>query len=174
MAGEERRIRNSNRAASLERSTSAASCRETDARIPRLAGTTAHNTEAEPFDRPPWNLHNSEASALRKCIAVTQITICYHASKSRSPLCDNHHGHGYNSGINVAFYWRAKMDPILIREWSNENFHERVVDLESRGYIAQRETYTVTAEVNPETGYVIHVYCMEMRPAIANLASKAS
>src|SRR3954462_34843 len=137
MAGEERRIRNSNRAASLERSTWAASCRETDARIPRLAGTTAHNTEAEPFDRPPRNLHNSEASALRKCSAVTQITISHRASKSRLPWCDNHHGQGYSWVISVAFYRRAKMDPILIREWSNENFHERVVDLESKGYIAQ-------------------------------------
>ena len=58
------------------------------------------------------------------------------------------------------------MEPLLVREWDNEIFHRRVLELESKGYVACRETYSVTAEQNPETGYVIHLYCMEMRPAV--------
>jgi len=62
------------------------------------------------------------------------------------------------------------MDPILIREWDNERFHQRVLELESKGYVARRETYTVMPEQHPETGYVIHLYCMEMYPASAEQA----
>jgi len=55
------------------------------------------------------------------------------------------------------------MESILVREWDNEAFHRRVLELESNGYVARCETYSVTAEQSPETGYVIHVYCVEMR-----------
>ncbi len=55
-------------------------------------------------------------------------------------------------------------DPILIREWESDRFHERVVELESRGYVARRETYTITPDMNPETGAIVHLYSIEMCP----------
>lgn len=57
------------------------------------------------------------------------------------------------------------MQPIIVREWDNDRFHRRVLELESSGYIARRETYLVTAEQNPETGYITHLYSIEMYPA---------
>ena len=56
-------------------------------------------------------------------------------------------------------------DPILVRDWDNNKFHERVLELESRGYVARRETYTVIAEQHPETGYIVHLYSIELYPA---------
>jgi hypothetical protein len=52
--------------------------------------------------------------------------------------------------------------PLLIREWSAEAFHRRVLELETRGYSARRETYRITPEMNPETGEIIHLYTVEM------------
>lgn len=52
--------------------------------------------------------------------------------------------------------------PLLIREWNAEEFHRRVLQLESAGYIARRESYRVIAEMNPETGEIIHLYTIEM------------
>jgi len=37
-----------------------------------------------------------------------------------------------------------------------------VLELESTGYIARRETYTVKPEQHPETGYIVNLYCMEV------------
>jgi hypothetical protein len=53
-------------------------------------------------------------------------------------------------------------DAVLVREWGAEAFHHRVLDFETRGYIARRETYRVTAEMNPETGEIIHLHTIEM------------
>ncbi len=53
-------------------------------------------------------------------------------------------------------------DLMIVRDWNSEAFHRRVLDLESRGYSARRETYTITAETNPETGEVIHLYSIEL------------
>ena len=53
-------------------------------------------------------------------------------------------------------------DPIVVREWNTQDFHRRILKYEKRGYIARRETYRVTAETNPETGEVIHLYFIEM------------
>jgi hypothetical protein len=53
-------------------------------------------------------------------------------------------------------------DPIIVREWNAHDFHRRVLEYEKRGYIARRDTYRVTAETNPETGEVIHLYVIEM------------
>lgn len=53
-------------------------------------------------------------------------------------------------------------EPLLIREWDGEAFHKRVLELESRGYIARRETYCITPEMNPETGEIIHLHTIEM------------
>ncbi len=53
-------------------------------------------------------------------------------------------------------------EAVLVREWSADAFHKRVLDLESKGYNARRETYRITAEMNPETGEVIHLHTIEM------------
>jgi hypothetical protein len=52
---------------------------------------------------------------------------------------------------------------VMIREWNCDTFHRRVLDLESRGYVAVRESYTITPEMNPETGEIIHLYSVEMQ-----------
>ena len=51
---------------------------------------------------------------------------------------------------------------IQVREWDSEVFHRRVLELEKKGYVWQRETYRVTAETDPETGKVIHLYTIDM------------
>ena len=53
-------------------------------------------------------------------------------------------------------------EPILVREWGSEAFHRRVLEFETRGYIARRETYSITPEMNPETGEIIHLHVIEM------------
>jgi hypothetical protein len=53
-------------------------------------------------------------------------------------------------------------DIIQVREWDPEAFHRRVLELEKKGYVWQRETYRVTAEMDPETGKVIHLYTIDM------------
>ena len=55
-------------------------------------------------------------------------------------------------------------DPLLIQEWSAEAFHRRLLELETRGYIARRETYRITPEMNPETGEIVHLQTIEMLP----------
>ncbi len=55
-------------------------------------------------------------------------------------------------------------DPILVREWDSDLFHRRVLELELKGYVARRETYTITPEMNPETGAIVHLYSIEMSP----------
>ena len=52
--------------------------------------------------------------------------------------------------------------PLFVREWSADAFHQRVLELETRGYIARLETYQITAEMNPETGEIIHLHTIEM------------
>ena len=73
-----------------------------------------------------------------------------------------------NSDIDLMFPTEeprdAMAEPILIREWESERFHERVLELESRGYVARRDSYTITPEMNPETGFIIHLYSIEMSP----------
>jgi hypothetical protein len=53
-------------------------------------------------------------------------------------------------------------DAILVRDWNVAGFHRQVLKLETQGYVARRETYRITAETNPETGEVIHLYVIEM------------
>jgi hypothetical protein len=53
-------------------------------------------------------------------------------------------------------------DIIQVREWDPEIFNRRVLELEKKGYVWQRETYRVTAEMDPETGKVIHLYTIDM------------
>ncbi|HEV8524531.1 MAG TPA: hypothetical protein VGQ71_08525 [Terriglobales bacterium] len=51
---------------------------------------------------------------------------------------------------------------IEIREWDADSFHRRVLEMESQGYVARRESYRVIPEMNPETGRIIHLFVMEM------------
>ena len=53
-------------------------------------------------------------------------------------------------------------EALIVREWGAQAFHHRVVELEARGYVARRETYRITPEMNPETGEIIHLYTIEM------------
>jgi len=54
------------------------------------------------------------------------------------------------------------VDVLIVSDWDSESFHQKVLDLEAKAYLARRETYRVTAEVNPETGLVTHLYTIEM------------
>jgi hypothetical protein len=55
-------------------------------------------------------------------------------------------------------------DAIIVREWNADEFHRRVLEYEKQGYIARRDTYRVTPEMNPETGEIIHLCVIEMLP----------
>jgi hypothetical protein len=57
---------------------------------------------------------------------------------------------------------RIMNEPLFVREWGAEAFHERVLELETKGYIARLETYQITAETNPDTGEIIHLHTIEM------------
>jgi hypothetical protein len=50
----------------------------------------------------------------------------------------------------------------IVRDWDGDAFHRRVLQLEAAGYIARRETYTITPEMNPSTGEVTHLHSIEM------------
>jgi len=50
----------------------------------------------------------------------------------------------------------------LVREWDADSFHKKVLELERLGYVAQRDTYKITAEMNPETGLIVHLHSIEM------------
>jgi hypothetical protein len=53
-------------------------------------------------------------------------------------------------------------ETIVVTEWDSDLFHRKVMELEAQGYVARRETYRITAEMNPETGIVSHVHSMEL------------
>jgi hypothetical protein len=50
----------------------------------------------------------------------------------------------------------------LIREWDSDAFHQRVMELESKGYTPREGTYRITPEMNPETGAIVHLHAIEM------------
>ncbi len=50
----------------------------------------------------------------------------------------------------------------LVREWDADTFHQKVLELEAQGYQARRETYKITAEMNPESGLIVHLHSIEM------------
>jgi len=56
-----------------------------------------------------------------------------------------------------------KGEILVVREWDADMFHRRVLELEAEGYIACTETYSVTPEMNPETGEITHLRSMELR-----------
>jgi ribulose-5-phosphate 4-epimerase/fuculose-1-phosphate aldolase len=56
----------------------------------------------------------------------------------------------------------GKTDLIVVREFDPERFHKKVIELEAEGYVANRETYLVTPEMDPEDGKIIHLHSIEM------------
>jgi hypothetical protein len=57
---------------------------------------------------------------------------------------------------------KTMSEAIIVREWGAEAFHRQVLEFEEKGYVARRETYSITPEVNPETGEIIHLHTIEM------------
>jgi hypothetical protein len=53
-------------------------------------------------------------------------------------------------------------EAVQVREWDVDTFHRKVLQLESQGFVARRETYRIVADVNPETGVVVHLHIMEL------------
>ncbi len=51
---------------------------------------------------------------------------------------------------------------VLVREWDADKFHARVMELEKQGYVTRRDTYRITPEMNPETGWISHVHSIEL------------
>ncbi len=52
---------------------------------------------------------------------------------------------------------------VVVRDWDADVFHRRVLELETQGYTARRETYRIDPEVNPDTGEIVHLHSIEMR-----------
>lgn len=52
---------------------------------------------------------------------------------------------------------------LLVQAWDADEFHRRVRELDQQGWRARRESYRITADVNPETGEVRHLYAIEMQ-----------
>jgi hypothetical protein len=58
----------------------------------------------------------------------------------------------------------VESNPIFVREWNVGEFHHRVLELEAQGYTARRDTYRITAEMDPETGAICHLHAIELLP----------
>lgn len=56
----------------------------------------------------------------------------------------------------------AMQDLIVVREWDADSFHRRVLELESQGFKALRETYQISPEMDPESGTIVHLHSIEM------------
>ena len=56
----------------------------------------------------------------------------------------------------------AMQDLIVVREWDADSFHRRVLELESQGFKALRETYRISPEMDPESGNIVHLHTIEM------------
>jgi len=59
----------------------------------------------------------------------------------------------------------AEKKLVVVREWESDTFHAKVLELEKQGYVARRESYRITAEMNPETGWISHVHSIELAKA---------
>ena len=68
-------------------------------------------------------------------------------------------------GAALAYKGETVSNAIVISGWDADAFHRRVMDLELQGYVARRETYRVTPEMNPETGRIIHLHTVELYQA---------
>jgi hypothetical protein len=51
---------------------------------------------------------------------------------------------------------------LQVREWDADAFHRKVLELEAEGYVSRLETYRIVADMNPDTGIVVHLHTMEM------------
>ena len=51
----------------------------------------------------------------------------------------------------------------VVREWDADTFHKKVLELEQQGYVSRLDTYRITAEMDPETGNIVHLHTMEMQ-----------
>ena len=58
-------------------------------------------------------------------------------------------------------------DVIVVRDWDADSFHRRVMELESQGYEARRDTYRINPEMDPESGNIIHLHTIEMSRSAA-------
>jgi len=56
----------------------------------------------------------------------------------------------------------SNSDVIVVREFDPELFHKKVMELEAEGYIAKRETYHITPEMDPEDGKIVHLHSIEL------------
>lgn len=57
----------------------------------------------------------------------------------------------------------ARAEVVQVREWGADAFHKKVLQLESEGYVSRLATYRIVADMNPETGLVVHLHTMELR-----------
>jgi hypothetical protein len=76
--------------------------------------------------------------------------------------CESGGGRNDNSALNCSGGDMSKPDAVLVREFDAELFHKRVLELEAEGYVANRETYHITPEVDPENGKIVHLHSIEM------------
>lgn len=51
---------------------------------------------------------------------------------------------------------------VQVREWDVDLFHKRVLQLESEGFVSRLETYRIVADMNPDTGIIVHLHTIEM------------
>jgi hypothetical protein len=56
----------------------------------------------------------------------------------------------------------AESEMISVREWDPDVFQRRVLELEAAGYTTCLDSYQVSAEMDPETGEVIHLRSVEL------------
>jgi hypothetical protein len=56
----------------------------------------------------------------------------------------------------------AQDELVVVHEWGSDAFHQRVIKLESEGYVTREGSYNIAAEINPETGEIIHLHRIEM------------
>jgi hypothetical protein len=59
----------------------------------------------------------------------------------------------------------ANSEVVLVREFDSDLFHKKVMELESQGYVANRETYKIVADMDPETGKLVHLHTIELSKA---------
>jgi len=56
-------------------------------------------------------------------------------------------------------------DVIVVQEWDADSFHRRVLELESQGYEARRDTYRIDPDMDPASGNIVHLHSIEMSRA---------
>ena len=52
---------------------------------------------------------------------------------------------------------------VVVREWDVDTFHKKVLQLESQGYVSRLDSYRIVADMNPDTGIVVHLHTIELR-----------